>query len=102
MSDDAIFKKCAWRLIPFMALLYLANYIDRVNAGFAALTMNRDLGFTPGIFGVGGGIFFAGYLLFQVPANAVLERRSTLASPVWYRRRLRSLCSTAGSSSQRQ
>src|SRR5882672_12897954 len=74
MSDDAVFKKCAWRLIPFMALLYLANYIDRVNVGFAALTMNKDLGFSPAVFGLGAGIFFLGYSLFQVPANLVLVR----------------------------
>jgi len=74
MSEQQIFAKCAWRLIPFMGLLYLANYIDRVNAGFAALTMNKDLGFSPAIFGFGAGVFFIGYLLFQVPANAILER----------------------------
>src|SRR5579872_7083432 len=71
---DAVYKKCAWRLIPFLALLYLANYLDRLNAGFAALTMNRDLGFSGAVFGFGGGIFFAGYLLFQIPGNAILLR----------------------------
>ncbi len=58
ISDDCVFSKCAWRLIPFMGLLYLANYIDRVNVGFAALTMNRDLGFSPVVYGFGAGIFF--------------------------------------------
>src|SRR5207248_2062438 len=58
MSDDGVFKKCAWRLIPFMASLYLVNFIDRTNVGFAALTMNRDLGFSPEVFGFGAGIFF--------------------------------------------
>ena len=43
-EQDQVFIKCAWRLIPFMGLLYLVNYIDRTNAGLAALTMNRDLG----------------------------------------------------------
>src|SRR5262249_40317521 len=74
MADDSVFSKCAWRLIPFMGLLYLVNYIDRTNAGFAALTMNADLAFSPTVFGFGAGVFFLGYLLFQVPANAVLER----------------------------
>jgi ACS family tartrate transporter-like MFS transporter len=74
MSEDAIFRKCAWRLIPFMMLLYLVNFVDRLNVGFAALTMNRDLGFTPSVFGFGAGIFFIGYALFQVPANLVLVR----------------------------
>src|SRR5882762_10162239 len=73
-EQDAVFTKCAWRLIPFMGLLYLANYIDRVNAGFAALTMNTDLSFSPSVFGFGAGVFFVGYLLFQVPANIVLGR----------------------------
>ena len=73
-EQDRVFTKCAWRLIPFMGLLYLVNYIDRTNAGFAALTMNKDLGFSPTVFGFGAGIFFIGYSLFQVPANVILER----------------------------
>ena len=71
---EHVFTKCAWRLIPFMGLLYLVNYIDRTNAGFAALTMNKDLGFSSVVFGFGAGIFFIGYSLFQVPANLILER----------------------------
>jgi ACS family tartrate transporter-like MFS transporter len=71
---EQIFTKCAWRLIPFMGLLYLVNYIDRTNAGFAALTMNKDLGFSSVVYGFGAGIFFVGYSLFQVPANVMLER----------------------------
>ena len=74
MSDDQVFAKCAWRLIPFMMLLYVVNYLDRVNVGFAALTMNKDLGFTPVIYGFGAGLFYLGYLLFQVPASIVLTR----------------------------
>jgi ACS family tartrate transporter-like MFS transporter len=74
MSERQIFTKCAWRLIPFMGLLFLANYIDRVNVGFGALTMNRDLGFSPSVYGLGAGVFFLGYLLFQVPAVVFLAR----------------------------
>ena len=74
MSDDHIFTKCAWRLIPLTMVLYLVNYIDRVNVGFAALTMNKDLNFSPVIFGFGAGVFFLGYFFFQVPANWILER----------------------------
>ena len=74
IEEDKVFAKCAWRLIPFMGLLYLASYIDRVNAGFAALTMNADLGFSPSDFGFGAGVFFVGYLLFQIPGNVVLGR----------------------------
>jgi ACS family tartrate transporter-like MFS transporter len=73
-EQDRVFAKCAWRLIPFMMLLYAVNYIDRVNVGFAALTMNKDLGFSPAIFGFGAGLFFLGYLLFQVPMSVTLER----------------------------
>ena len=73
-EGDRVFVKCAWRLIPFMMLLYLVNFIDRSNVGFAALTMNADLGFSPAVFGFGAGIFFVGYAFFQVPANVILER----------------------------
>jgi len=74
MSDDRVFAKCAWRLIPFMMVLYLVNFVDRLNVGFAALTMNRDLGFSPSVFGFGAGVFFLGYVPFQVPANVILVR----------------------------
>jgi ACS family tartrate transporter-like MFS transporter len=73
-EQDQVFAKCAWRLIPFMMLLYLTNYLDRVNVGFAALTMNKDLGFSPSIYGFAAGIFFLSYALFQVPANVIIER----------------------------
>ena len=75
MADqEKVFAKCAWRLIPFIMLLYVVNYIDRVNVGFAALTMNKDLGLSPTVYGIGGTTFFIGYLIFQVPANLMLER----------------------------
>ena len=81
MADDRrLYAKCAWRLIPLMGLLYLVNYLDRVNAGFAALTMNADLGFSPAVFGFGAGVFFFGYLLFQIPSNVILERVGTRIS----------------------
>ena len=71
---DQVFLKCAWRLMPLMMLLYFVNIMDRVNVGFAALTMNRDLGFSPAVYGFGAGAFFLGYALFQMPANMILER----------------------------
>ena len=74
MISEPVFIKCSWRLIPLMFLFYLVSFIDRTNAGFAALTMNRDLGFSPAVFGFGAGIFFIGYSLFQIPANLMLER----------------------------
>src|SRR3569832_455417 len=74
MADqEPVFLKCAWRLLPLMMLLYFFNITDRVNVGFAALTMNRDLNFSPAVYGFGAGAFFLGYALFQVPANAILE-----------------------------
>jgi MFS transporter, ACS family, tartrate transporter len=73
-EPDHVFTKCAWRLIPFMGLLYIVSFIDRTNAGLAALTMNKDLGFSPAVYGFGAGIFFVGYALFQVPGNVILER----------------------------
>ena len=75
MTDqDQVFIKCAWRLVPFMMLLYVTNYLDRVNVGFAALTMNQDLGFSPEVYGFAAGIFFLSYAMFQIPANVLLER----------------------------
>jgi ACS family tartrate transporter-like MFS transporter len=74
MQDDRVFARSAPRLIPFMVILYLLAWLDRVNVGFAALTMNRDLSFSPTVFGFGAGVFFLGFLLFQVPANLILAR----------------------------
>ncbi len=72
--DEALYKKIATRLIPFMMLLYLIAFLARVNISFAALTMNADLGFSPTVYGWGAGIFFIGYFLFEVPSNLILER----------------------------
>jgi MFS transporter, ACS family, tartrate transporter len=67
-------KKVAWRLLPLAILGYVVAYVDRSNISFAALTMNKDLGFTAYVYGLGAGIFFIGYLLFEIPSNLVLER----------------------------
>src|SRR6185312_9579939 len=71
---ENIFTRIAWRLIPFMGLLYVVNFFDCVNVGFAALTMNRDLGLGAEAFGSGAGIFFLGYFFFEVPSNVILEK----------------------------
>jgi ACS family tartrate transporter-like MFS transporter len=73
-DKEQVFAKCAKRLIPFIMLLYVANYLDRVNVGFAALTMNKDLGFSPTVYGFAASIFFLSYALFQIPATVLLER----------------------------
>ncbi|ASW03140.1 MFS transporter [Paraburkholderia aromaticivorans] len=66
--------KAAWRFIPLLALAYFFNYLDRTSVGFAALTMNRDLGLTATQFGWGAGIMFAGYCVCEVPSNLALYR----------------------------
>ncbi|MEM5340356.1 MFS transporter [Paraburkholderia azotifigens] len=67
-------RKAAWRFIPLLALAYFFNYLDRTSVGFAALTMNRDLGLTATQFGWGAGIMFAGYCICEVPSNLALYR----------------------------
>jgi D-galactonate transporter len=74
LSEDAVYSKVAWRLIPFIFLLYIVAYLDRVNVGFAQLQMKADLGFSDSIYGLGAGMFFFGYFLFEVPSNLLLER----------------------------
>ena len=69
-----VLRRISWRLIPFMALLYFVAFLDRVNIGFAALSMNHDLGFSATVYGTGAGIFFIGYFLFEVPSNLLLEK----------------------------
>ena len=70
----AAFMKAAWRLVPFVTMGYLLNYMDRTNVGFAALTMNRDTGLTATQFGFGAGVLFFGYSFFEVPSNLALYR----------------------------
>lgn len=72
--EERALRRVAYRLIPFMVLLYFLAYLDRVNVGFAALTMNKDLGITATMYGWAAGIFFLGYFLFEIPSNLVLAR----------------------------
>lgn len=69
-----VYRKIAWRLVPFLMLLYMVAFLDRVNISFAALTMNRDLGISDKLYGFAAGVFFLSYCLFQVPANMALTR----------------------------
>lgn len=78
--EDKVFAKAAWRLFPFLGLLYVACFLDRVNVGFAALTMNRDLGISDVAYGIGSGIFFIGYFFFEMPSNVILAR---VGARVW-------------------
>jgi ACS family tartrate transporter-like MFS transporter len=76
-------RKVSWRLVPFVMLLYFIAFLDRVNVGFAALTMNRDLGLSATVFGTGAGIFFLGYLMCEVPSNLMLDK---LGARIWIAR----------------
>ena len=79
---EVTYKKIAWRLIPFLVFLFVLAWIDRVNVGFAKLQMLQDLQFSEAVYGLGAGVFFIGYFLFEVPSNLLLEKigaRKTLA-----------------------
>ena len=76
-------RKAMWRLLPFLGLCYLLNYVDRVNVGFAALKMNPDLGLSAAAYGLGAGLFFIGYFFFEVPSNVILHR---VGARIWIAR----------------
>jgi len=71
---DAIYRKIATRIVPFLVVLFLMAWLDRYNLGFAKLQMVRDLGFSEAVYGFGAGIVYLGYMLFEVPSNLLLER----------------------------
>lgn len=71
---DALYRKIAWRIIPLLAVCYIANFIDRTNIGIAQIHLKEDLGFTDAVYGLGVGIFYLGYILFEVPSNLMLDR----------------------------
>lgn len=73
-SASALYAKVTWRLIPLLFLCYVAAYLDRVNVGFAKLQMLKDLGFSETVYGLGAGIFFLGYFIFEVPSNIILHK----------------------------
>ncbi|WP_050462490.1 MFS transporter [Herbaspirillum autotrophicum] len=81
-EQDRLYRKITWRLIPFLATLWVLAWIDRVNIGFAKLAMLNDLQFSDTVYGLGAGIFFLGYFLFEVPSNMLLVKigaRKTIA-----------------------
>jgi len=73
-SGEAVIHRLFWRLLPFLFLLYVVAYLDRINVGFAALQMKSQLKFSDAVYGAGAGIFFLGYFLFQVPSNMAMQR----------------------------
>ena len=73
-AEDATYLKVTWRLIPFLLVCYIIAYLDRVNVGFAKLQMQNALGFSDVVYGLGAGMFFIGYFIFEVPSNIILHR----------------------------
>jgi ACS family tartrate transporter-like MFS transporter len=73
-QQEAVLSKIAWRFVPLLTLAYVINYLDRTNISIASLTMNKDLGFTATQFGLGAGILFLGYTVFEIPSNLALYR----------------------------
>jgi MFS transporter, ACS family, tartrate transporter len=83
LKEAATVRKIKFRLLPFLFALYVVAFIDRINLGFAALTMNRELAITSQQFGLAAGIFFWGYFLFEIPSNLILHR---IGARVWITR----------------
>ncbi|MCA7082449.1 MFS transporter [Cupriavidus sp. DB3] len=81
--EDAIYRKVSWRLVPFLLLCYVVAYLDRVNVGFAKLQMLNDLKFSETVYGLGAGVFFIGYFLFEIPSNVILHK---VGARVWIAR----------------
>jgi MFS transporter, ACS family, tartrate transporter len=81
--DKQLLRKLNLRIVGFTIVLFLVNYIDRVNIGFAALQMNQDLGFSAAVYGFGAGVFYLGYVLFEIPSNLILAR---VGARVWIAR----------------
>src|SRR5215204_1650544 len=82
-TGRTVLRKATVRLIPFLFVLYIVSFLDRVNVSFAALQMNEDLGLSDAVYGLGAGIFFIGYFVFEVPSNLILER---VGARVWIAR----------------
>ena len=74
INADALYARVTWRLVPFLFACYICAYLDRVNVGFAKLQMIESLNFSESIYGLGAGIFFVGYFLFEIPSNLLLHR----------------------------
>jgi ACS family tartrate transporter-like MFS transporter len=82
-TESTVYAKVRGKLLPFLFVLYVVAYLDRINVGFAALQMNRELGLGPAVFGFGAGIFFIGYFALELPSNLVLQR---VGARIWISR----------------
>jgi MFS family permease len=74
ITTEKLYARVGWRLLPFLFICYVVAYLDRVNIGFAKLQMQADLQLSDTVYGLGAGIFFLGYFLFEVPANLLMLR----------------------------
>src|SRR5437868_11267503 len=72
--EQMTMRKVTWRIVPFLMVCYFIAFVDRVNAGFAALHMNHDIGLTAAAFGLGGGLFYVSYVLCEVPSNLAMQK----------------------------
>ncbi|QKK32967.1 MFS transporter (plasmid) [Rhizobium indicum] len=81
--EDRAYGKVFWRIVPFLMLCYVVAYLDRVNVGFAKLQMSSELGLSEAAYGIGAGIFFIGYFLFEVPSNIIMNK---VGARVWIAR----------------
>jgi len=80
VSEDVVYSRIAWRVLPLLMSAWLFAYIDRVNIGFAKLQMAQELSYSDTVYGFAAGIFFLGYVLFEVPSNLLLHR---MGARVW-------------------
>jgi MFS family permease len=83
VRTDRPYTKIAWRIIPILILIFFFANLDRANVGFAALQMRQELGFSNAAYGLGAGIVFIGYFLFEIPSNIALER---VGAKIWFAR----------------
>jgi sugar phosphate permease len=81
--ERATMRQVTLRIVPFLMLCYFIAFVDRVNAGFAALQMNHDIGLSPAAFGIGGGLFYLAYVLFEVPSNLAMQK---IGARIWIAR----------------
>ena len=81
--ENETIRRLYWRILPFLIVCYIVAFLDRVNVGFAALSMNADLGFTSSVYGFGAGIFSIGYFIFEVPSNLILNK---VGARIWIAR----------------
>lgn len=81
--ENRLYRRVAWRIMPLLTICYVAAYLDGVNVGFGKLQMSQQLGFSETVFGLGAGVFFLGYFVFELPSNVILHR---IGARIWLAR----------------